>query len=436
MSYDKCFHVSIADMTKRMDVEFFQPTLVNVESLVSKKSVHTLSDYITSMNGGATPKLSDTSAYDLSSGAVPFVRVQNLSKYGVLELENCKLISKEVHLNELKRSQVHEGDLLVKITGVGRMAVASVAPKGFEGNINQHVVLIKTKSKEISEYLCCYLNLDVIESIAKRHSTGGVRPALDYTSLRNIPIVDNLDFSELHQAIRNYFETEEKCKMIETELKSYRQKLFNFRLGKEKTVCASFIQSYFEMMGTQWTPSNFLYHNISKSNERTFELSDICSLYKGKPITEHNVLNGKYEVIGGGKTSPYFSSEYNTEAGSITVSSSGAYAGYVWFHEKPIFASDCIVIRSKDETTFLTRFVFEVLKSYQQQIYSLQRGAGQPHVYMSDLLHLRIPLMSIVKQKEIIDYVNTMNFRMSMLRNNALEKYETACNHLNNDLLQ
>ena len=54
----------------------------------------------------------------------------------------------------LQRSQVAEGDLLVKITGVGRMAVASVAPKDFIGNTNQHMVVIKTGDASISYYVC------------------------------------------------------------------------------------------------------------------------------------------------------------------------------------------------------------------------------------------------------------------------------------------
>ena len=81
----------------------------------------------------------------------------------------------------LKRSQVSEGDLLIKITGVGRMAIASVAPKNFVGNTNQHMVVVKTGNVAISKYLAHYLNLDIIEKIASRHSTGGTRPALDYS---------------------------------------------------------------------------------------------------------------------------------------------------------------------------------------------------------------------------------------------------------------
>ncbi len=53
--------------------------------------------------------------------------------------------------------------LLVKITGVGRMAIASVAPENFVANTNQHMVVIKPKNIS-SKYLAQYLNLDLVRS--------------------------------------------------------------------------------------------------------------------------------------------------------------------------------------------------------------------------------------------------------------------------------
>jgi restriction endonuclease S subunit len=69
------------------------------------------------------------------------------------------------------------------------MAVASVAPKGFIGNINQHVCVIKTGDEEISKTLAAYLNSDIGEKLASRRNTGGTRPALDYPALLSIPII-------------------------------------------------------------------------------------------------------------------------------------------------------------------------------------------------------------------------------------------------------
>jgi restriction endonuclease S subunit len=127
-----------------------------------------------------------------------------------LKLEDVKYIKLDTHNGMLKRSQVREGDLLTKITGVGRMAVSSVAPKGFEGNINQHLVVIKTNSPKTSEVLAAFLNSDIGERLAFRRSTGGTRPALDYEALKSIPIVFEPKILEIMQAAYDKKKQKEK----------------------------------------------------------------------------------------------------------------------------------------------------------------------------------------------------------------------------------
>lgn len=146
-------------------------------------------DYVVSVSSGATPKTTESELYYAEKeNGIPLLRVQNLSPTGVLEFDDCKYINHETHNRMLKRSQVSAGDLLVKITGVGRMAVA---PEGFIGNINQHVCVIKTGSREISETLAAFLNSDIGEKLASRRSVGGTRPALDYPALLSISIIED-----------------------------------------------------------------------------------------------------------------------------------------------------------------------------------------------------------------------------------------------------
>ena len=108
----------------------------------------------------------------------------------------------------------------------------------------------------------------------------------------------------------------------------------------------------------------------------------------------------------------------------ITISASGAYAGYVWYHRTPIFASDCTVIYSKDESVFKTEYIYEVLKAQQEYLYSLQRGAAQPHVYAKDLNNILIPKVPIEKQEEIIRHVIN-------IRNHATQLLENGINNFN-----
>lgn len=186
----QCFKIKNEDIEGRLDCEFYKPEYMALEKKVRPLTASTLKDYVKCIAGGATPSRDEEEKYYTTNPdeGIPFIRVQNLSEEG-LNFNNLKFIKPETNENMLKRSQVQEGDLITKITGVGRMAVSSVAPDGFKGNINQHSVVIKTECKEISEYLATYLNLDFVEKLAKRRSTGGTRPALDYTALQTIPII-------------------------------------------------------------------------------------------------------------------------------------------------------------------------------------------------------------------------------------------------------
>lgn len=211
---NKVFIVNRSEIEGRLEPEFYRPSLASLEKQIRRQSSHKLRDYALYMAGGATPKKTEAEKfYSDSESGIPFLRVQNLQTDGELSLDDCVYINEETHNGLLARSQVAEGDLLVKITGVGRMAVASVAPQGFVGNTNQHMVVLKTGNTELSKYLARYLNLDVVEKIASRHSTGGTRPALDYPSLKNIPVIEGIDFSKIDGAIsaKRQKELESQC---------------------------------------------------------------------------------------------------------------------------------------------------------------------------------------------------------------------------------
>ena len=104
------------------------------------------------------------------------------------------------------------------------------------------------------------------------------------------------------------------------------------------------------------------------------ELGEICKIEKGRSITKNIIIEGKVPVIAGGQQPAYYHNKPNREGKTITVSASGAYAGFVNYFEIPIYASDCTTIQSKDENLLLTRFIYLLLKGKQEEIYAMQRG--------------------------------------------------------------
>lgn len=429
---NKVFTVNYSELEGRLEPEFYRPSLASLEKRIRSLATRKLRDYALYMAGGATPKKTEADKYYSDSElGIPFLRVQNLQTNGELSLDDCVYINKDTHNGLLQRSQVAEGDLLVKITGVGRMAIASVAPKGFVGNTNQHMVVIKTGDAAISKYLARYLNLDIIERIASRHSTGGTRPALDYPSLKNLPIIERIDFSIIDDAIALKKQKEQQAEDILNSVDDYLLGELDIKLPETKLQTLQdriFTVNISEIRDGRMDSKSVLFlgeHAKSETYEN-IQLKQIATIVKGDSITSDKVnKDGQYPVIAGGQTSPYNHDKYNFKGDVITVSASGAYSGYVWYHYDPIFASDCSVIYSKNGQ-FLTKYLFEVLKAQQSLIYLLQQGAGQPHVYPDDLGQLWIPVVSLSKQQEIVAHISEMRAQAKKLQSEGAEILQKA----------
>lgn len=144
---------------------------------------------------------------------------------------------------------------------------------------------------------------------------------------------------------------------------------------------------------------------IIKSKYGVIQLKEVASVERGQMLTQKDILIGNIPVIAGGTKPAYYHSKYNQKSNCITVSASGS-AGYVWYHNYNIWASDCNVIRSLDENKYITKLLYYCLKKQQQAIYDLRQGSNPPHVYANDLMQLYIPNIPFHKQQRILNDIN------------------------------
>ncbi len=150
--------------------------------------------------------------------------------------------------------------------------------------------------------------------------------------------------------------------------------------------------------------SKYIKHNQIKnidSNYDLVKLIDFTEIKRGTSITKKDITEGSIPVIAGGQKPAYFHNKFNRKSNCITISSSGAYSGFVNFHNQPIFASDCFTIETNNKK-LNQKFLFYLIKSKQDFIYSFQSGMGQPHVYAKDFDDFKIPLPSLDVQNEIV----------------------------------
>ncbi len=138
-----------------------------------------------------------------------------------------------------------------------------------------------------------------------------------------------------------------------------------------------------------------------KSRFPLVRLGDVAEVKKGKSITSSETKKGNVKVVAGGIDFAYYHSEANRPANIITISASGANAGFVNFWNEPIFASDCTTVLGKSELE--TKYIFNFLKANQEKVFELQKGAAQPHVYPDDLSKLLIPNADENTQNSIVE---------------------------------
>lgn len=132
-------------------------------------------------------------------------------------------------------------------------------------------------------------------------------------------------------------------------------------------------------------------------------LGDLVVLKKGKNITQDTITDGIVPVVAGGISPAYFHNVSNTVSPTITLSASGANAGYVNMYYEDIWASDCSFIDTK--ATYSIFYFYLILKTRQTDVFFLQKGSAQPHVYPKDIMSLKMikpPVILIEKFENLI----------------------------------
>jgi type I restriction enzyme, S subunit len=109
---------------------------------------------------------------------------------------------------------------------------------------------------------------------------------------------------------------------------------------------------------------------------------------RGKTITKSKCVEGGVPVVAGGLAPAYYHNVANVSAPVVTVSASGANAGFARIYHEDIWASDCSYISKRQSRFVYIWYIF--LKMNQSRIYHMQQGAAQPHIYPSDLMRMEV----------------------------------------------
>ena len=139
-----------------------------------------------------------------------------------------------------------------------------------------------------------------------------------------------------------------------------------------------------------------LYKNlIPRDVNKTAELGTFVQICKGKQLNgEFLSDDGKYYVMNGGITPSGYYDDYNTPAGTISISEGGNSCGFVQFNEMPFWSGGhCYTLLKTDDERIQYKFLYHFLKSKQDDIMALRIGSGLPNIQKKDIRIYPVPIL-------------------------------------------
>lgn len=312
----------------------------------------------------------------------PLIRTPNVGR-GRLILEGVHRVSKETYDKRNARAVPQIDDIIfAREAPAGN---AALIREGQEVCLGQRTVLIRPdKNKVCPEFLVYYILAPKQQYELLGTANGATVAHVNLPIIRKMPV--NLPDIDVQKKIARYIakyddlieNNQKQIKLLEEVVQ---------RLYKEWFVDLRF-PGYKKCQIVDGVPEGW-----EKSR-----LGDFARFKRGKTITKAQVKKGSVPVVAGGLEPAYFHNESNTTAPVITVSGSGANAGFARLYNVDVFASDCSFIDSKASPYIY--FVYCYIKENKTALDALQKGAAQPHVYAKDIntLGIIVPNDDILKQ--------------------------------------
>jgi len=307
-------------------------------------------------------------APELYGGPYPFVQTADVKKAGLYLTEYSQTYSEK----GLAQSKLWpKGTLCITIAA----NIADTAILGVDACFPDSVIgFISDDSKSNVKYVK-YLFDYTLQTEFKKFSQGAAQDNLSQEKLLSIKLpVPDVEFQNRIVAI----------------LSDYDSAIDNARRQ------IALLEEAAMRLYREW----FVVHADPKWEKKTF--GAFAKVARGRVITKATAHRGEVPVVAAGLSPAYFTEKANVKAPSVTISASGANAGYVWYHANDIWASDCSYL-SKNETPYVY-FSYAFLKTHSAILKGLQKGSAQPHVHGSDIegISFFVPGDDLVRQYEMI----------------------------------
>ena len=168
--------------------------------------------------------------------------------------------------------------------------------------------------------------------------------------------------------------------------------------------------------------STFLMQKILGQNEIK-TLGECCDIQQGNILTKNDMVDGLYNVIGGGKIIGTHNIK-NRDGNEITLTRVGDI-NINYMIDAYYLTDNGFSIKSA-KLDILTKYIYYILKYNNTNLYNLYNGAAQKVISKTNLKTLKILIPSLSKQSELIAYLESNDNLIKQLEKEISNNKEQA----------
>ena len=329
---------------------------------------------------------------DYRDRGIRIIKVSNLNQQK-FDNQSCVFIQESL-AKEYSRYELSTDDIVISTVGswvnnpesvVGKVARI---PSNIAGSLlNQNAVRLRANDKILQKYLYYALSSNYFRNYIIGTAQGSANQAsITLEDIRKysflVPSIPTQN--KIVEILSSLDDKIELNRQINDNLEQQAQALFkSWFVDFEPFKDGEFVDSELGMIPKGW---------------KIGELGEIAEFKRGKTITQKDTVLGCIPVIAGGVEPAYYHNKANTSAPVVTISASGANAGYTQILFEDVWASDCSFI---DSTCDYLLFAYCFLSINSRILRHAQVGAAQPHVYAKDVNAFALPIpndTNIIKQ--------------------------------------
>ena len=320
----------------------------------------------------------DHNAPPKSDTGVPFVTISNIDAAdGSIDFSNTAHVPNSYFESLKPERRPRPGDVLYSV--VGSFGIPSLVKDQKPFVFQRHVAILRPNDRIEPEYLYYSMKSRNFYHWADSVAIGAAQRTVTLGQLREKTIA--LPPLPVQRRIAGVLSAYDK--LIENNRKQI--KLLEEaaqRLYKEWFVDLRF-------PGHETTP---IVDGLPEEWERG-KLGSVVEFRRGKTITRKETVEGGVPVVAGGLEPAYYHNAANTGSPVITVSGSGANAGFCRLYVTKVWASDCSFADANMTEDLI--FVYLTIKVLSNGVKQCQRGSAQPHVYPKHVNDLQVLIPNV-----------------------------------------